>query len=130
MSATYALLADMVLLAHLAFVVFAVFGGFLALLWRRCIFVHLPTACWAVLVEWMGWQCPLTPLEQQLRHLAGANGYSGDFIAHYLLPVIYPANLTRSMQLLLGAVAMAINVAAYASLWYQHRHRRSRTAAR
>ena len=86
-------------------------------------FVHLPAAVWGALVEIMGWLCPLTPLEQHFRTAAGEAGYTGSFIEQYLLPVIYPADLTRELQLLLGILVVAINATVYG--WLLARHRRS-----
>lgn len=109
--------AAAVLLLHLAFVLFVVFGACLALRWRRIVWLHLPAATWGVLVELNGWACPLTALENSLRLRAGLDGYSGDFIAHYLLPLLYPAGLTREHQLVLAALVLAVNGALYWQLW-------------
>jgi hypothetical protein len=78
--------------------------------------VHLPTAVWGALIEFQGWICPLTPLENSLRAAAGEAGYQGGFIEHYLLPVLYPAGLTRGVQLALGSVVIAVNLAVYGLL--------------
>ena len=110
----YRFLADVVLVIHLGFVLFVVVGGFLVLRWPRAAWVQLPAAVWGVLVEWSGWVCPLTPLENWLRAHGGAAGYPGGFVEHYLLLVLYPASLTRGAQILLGAVALAANLVAYA----------------
>lgn len=122
---SYAWLADGVLLLHLAFILFVVLGGLLLPRWPRLLWLHLPAASWGALIEFRGWICPLTPLENHLRHLAGEAGYTGDFIAHYLLPVIYPHGLTREIQLLLGLAVVLINAAAYA-WWYRRRQRPDR----
>jgi hypothetical protein len=106
-------LAALVVFAHLAFVVFATLGGVLALRWPRVTWVHLPAAAWAAYVEFSGDVCPLTPLENALRRRAGLEDYSGDFVANYIFPVLYPAGLTREAQLVIGAGVVAINVAAY-----------------
>ncbi|NKB71592.1 MAG: DUF2784 family protein [Candidatus Latescibacteria bacterium] len=109
----YRLLADGLVLAHLAYIVFAVAGGLL-LWWRpRIAWLHLPAVGWAALVELAGWYCPLTPWEQRLRQLGGLEGYEGDFVGHYILPVIYPAALTREMQLAMGAGVALLNLAVY-----------------
>lgn len=115
------LLADAVLLLHLGFILFVVFGGFLT--WRhpRLVWLHLPAAAWGALIELGGWVCPLTPLENRLRQIGGGQGYAEDFVAHYLVPLIYPATLTRELQIGLGLGVIAINVAAYA---LRHRRRR------
>ena len=91
-------LADATLVIHLLFIVFAVAGAFAALRWRLLVWAHLPCALWAVAIEWGGWICPLTPLEVFFRRCAGQAGYSGGFVQHYLLPVIYPHNLTREIM--------------------------------
>lgn len=118
------LLADAVLLLHLAFILFVVLGGFLV--WRlpRLAWIHLPAAAWGAFVEISGRLCPLTPLENHLRRLAGEAGYAGGFIEHYLVPLIYPAGLAPAAHWALGAGVIAINGAAYA--WrhvQQGRHR-------
>lgn len=108
------ILADAVLMFHLMFIVFAVVGALVALRWRYLIWVHLPCALWAMAIELGGWICPLTPLEVSLRRCAGQAGYTGGFIQHYLLPIIYPYNLTREIQIGLGLGVLVINLAAYA----------------
>ena len=118
------LLADLVVLLHLLFIVFVLAGGFLALRWRRLPWLHLPCAIWGGLVELAGWFCPLTPLENRLRMAAGEAGYEGGFVAHYLLPVIYPSGLTRGAQLGIGVSVVLLNVAAYLLLLRRRRARR------
>lgn len=117
----YRLLADAVVVFHMAFVIFAVAGGVLVWRWPRLAWLHVPAFCWAIWVEFSGWICPLTPLEQHLRELAGAHAYRGDFIAHYLLPVLYPAALTRPVQWLLGAFVLLLNAVVYSHLYRRHR---------
>jgi hypothetical protein len=109
-----ALLADLVVVIHFSFVLFVILGGLLVLRWPWVAGLHLPAALWGVLIELTGWICPLTPLEQSLRQRAGGQGYSGSFIEHYLLPVLYPSALTRDIQLVLGSVALAVNLGIYA----------------
>jgi Protein of Unknown function (DUF2784) len=109
----YGLLADLTVLLHAAFIIFAVFGGLLAVRWPRIVWLHLPAVLWAAFVEFSGRICPLTPLENRYRELAGESGYSGGFIEHYVLPVIYPAGLTRDIQLWLGLGVLVVNVVAY-----------------
>ena len=113
----YQLLADLVLIVHLAFVVFVLCGGLLVLKWRRIAWLHLPAVVWGAVVEFTGWICPLTPLENWLRALGGEATYRSDFIAQYLLPVLYPEDLTRGLQLLLGTVVVVLNAAVYCWLW-------------
>jgi len=109
----YPLLADLVLWIHLAFVVFVVLGGLLVMKWPRLMWIHLPAAFWGVIIELSGWICPLTPLENWLRHKGGEENYQFDFVAHYLLPLLYPQGLTRGSQILLGALVLVVNVAIY-----------------
>jgi hypothetical protein len=120
----YRTLADAVVLFHLLFVVFAVAGGLLALRWRWLPLVHLPALGWAAWVEFSGRICPLTPLENALRTAGGAAGYEGGFVEHYLLPVLYPAALTRELQWTLGIGLLAFNAAVYAALLWRHLRRR------
>ncbi len=117
-------LADLVLVIHALFIIFVICGGLLALRWRGVAWLHLPAVIWAVLLEGFGWLCPLTPLEQSLRQAAGGTTYSGGFIEHYLVPLIYPAGLTREIQLYLGATVIVVNILVYALAW-RHWHRRS-----
>ena len=102
---------------------FVVCGGFLAIWWPKVIWVHLPAAAWGVLVEFGGWICPLTPLENALREAEGRSRYQGDFVAHYILPVLYPNGLTRSDQIQLGLLALIINVGVYGFVFVR-RHKR------
>jgi hypothetical protein len=112
----YRILADLVVGVHALFVVFVVAGGLLALRWPWVAAAHLPAAVWGTLIEFRGWVCPLTPLENSLRASAGQGGYQGGFIDHYLLPVLYPAGLTKSVQLVLGSLVIAVNVVVYGFL--------------
>lgn len=108
--------ADLVVGFHLLFVAFVVLGGLLALRWPRVAWIHLPATLWGILIEYTGWICPLTPLEQWLRARAGQSGYPGGFIDHYLLPILYPADLTRPTQWFLGTLVLGINGALYGFL--------------
>ena len=116
MELLYLVLADLVVVVHFLFVAFALLGGLLALRWPRVVWIHLPAAVWGVLVEMAGWICPLTPLEQHLRHQAGLPPYEGGFLAHYLLPVLYPEELTRETQWLLASVVLGVNAVVYGLL--------------
>ena len=112
----YRLLANAVVVVHALFIVFIVFGGFVAWRWRWVAVVHVPCAVWGVLIEYNGWICPLTPLENSLRMRARQQGYSGGFVEHYLLPAIYPAGLTPRIQVVLGTAVLVVNVITYAVL--------------
>lgn len=120
----YRLLADVLLVLHLAFVIFVVAGG--ALVWRRpwLAGLHLPAVAWGAWIEFSAGICPLTPLENRLRQAGGEAGYTGGFIEHYLLPLIYPAGLTPRLQLVLGGLVLAVNLVAYALAWRALRRRR------
>ena len=123
------LAADLVLLGHLAFVVFVAVGGLLALRWPRVAWVHVPVAIWGVAVELGGWICPLTPLENRLRAAGGEAGYAGGFLEHYLVPIVYPSGLTRGHQLALGVAVLVLNLAVYSVVirrWSRGRGRPSR----
>lgn len=114
-------LADLLVVLHLAFSGFVIFGGFLAWKWRRAALVHLPALAWGFWVETSGRICPLTPLEIHLRRLAGEAGYRGGFLNHYVVSVLYPPWLTRPDQWVLAGLLFAINLAAYAPLLRPHR---------
>jgi Protein of Unknown function (DUF2784) len=122
----YLLLADLVLIVHLIFVIFVLCGGLLVLRWRRIAWLHLPAVGWGAVVEFTGWICPLTPLENWLRAQGGETSYNSDFLAQYLLPVLYPGDLTRDLQLLLGTVVVVLNSAIYWWLWRIQAHMASR----
>ena len=117
----YRLLADAVVLVHFAFILFVVFGAWLALRWRWIPWLHLPCVAWGVLIELAGGICPLTPLENRLRLAGGEAGYAGGFIERYLTPVIYPDAFTRELQLMLGIALALINIVAYLVIWRRRR---------
>lgn len=128
---THQILAELLVVLHLAFVVFVLAGGLLALRWRWIPLIHLPAALWGVFIELSGGLCPLTPLENALRRAAGESGYSGGFIEHYILPVLYPEWLSAPMQLVLAAVVIVVNGMVYALVLSRRRagHRARRTPA-
>ena len=105
--------ADVVVVVHLAFVVFVVAGGLLVARYPRLAWVHVPAAAWGVFIEFRGWICPLTPLENYLRERGGSSAYQGDFIEYYVLPLLYPAHLTPGVQIGLGSLALIVNVLLY-----------------
>jgi hypothetical protein len=113
----YRLLADLVVLVHTGFVLFVVLGGLLVLRWPRAAWFHLPAALWGAGIEFAAGICPLTPLENHLRRLGGEAGYTGGFVEHYVLPVLYPDGLTRGVQLGLGTFVVVLNVALYVMAW-------------
>ena len=114
---------------HFLFIAFALFGSFLVLWKRRVIWLHLPALAWGAYIELSGNICPLTPLENHFRELAGQGTYYGGFITHYLGPIIYPAGLTRSTQYLAFAILVAINLTGYALVWRRWHRRPGRSLA-
>jgi hypothetical protein len=120
----YRVLADALVAIHLGFVLFVVLGGLLVLRFPRAAWLHLPAAIWGAWVEWTDTVCPLTPLQNHLRRLGGEAGYRGGFIEHYLLPVLYPAGLTRNLQYVLGALVVGVNLFAYGRLLVRARRGR------
>ena len=115
----YRLAADLVVLVHFGFILFVVLGAWLT--WRRpkLAWLHVPAFIWGVMIEFKGWICPLTPLENYLRQLGGGGGYRGDFIEHYLLPVIYPEGLIQEIRFVLATIVLAINLPVYGYLLYR-----------
>jgi hypothetical protein len=113
----YLALADFIVLLHLGFILFVVLGGLLVFRCRWLVWLHVPAALWGALVEFLGWICPLTPLETWLRRAAGAPGYSGSFVDQYVVPVVYPADLTREIQIFLGLCVLIFNSAVYVLIW-------------
>jgi len=121
----YGILAEVVVVAHFAFILFAVFGAIVVWFFPRTFWIHLPVVIWAGLVMAAGWICPLTPLEHHLRDLAGQEGYDTGFIEHYLLPLIYPERLTRNLQILLASLVVGWNVLIYGWMLSRRKARRS-----
>lgn len=117
----YNILADAIVVIHFLFIAFVICGGLLVIRWPRISFAHLPAAVWGAAVEIFGLVCPLTPLENRFHNLAGNASYSGDFISRYLLPVIYPENLTTTIQQVLGGLVIAINIIIYVIAIRKHR---------
>jgi Protein of Unknown function (DUF2784) len=118
---TYRWLADLVLVLHAGFVGFVMLGGLLVLRWPRVAWVHLPVVAWGAGIEFAGGICPLTPLENHWRRLAGEAGYGGGFVEHYLLAALYPDGLTRTVQVALGLLVLGLNAALYARVWRRRR---------
>ncbi len=116
------LLADLILITHALFVFFVIFGGVLVIKWRKIIWLHIPCAIWGALIEFMGWICPLTYLENYFYKTAGAASYTDGFVTHYLMPIIYPSSLTNEIQILLGISVLLINLSIYSYVWWQWRN--------
>jgi len=121
----FRLLANATVLLHLAFIAFIVFGGLVALFWPRMAWVHLPLALWGVVVQWMSWVCPLTPLENWFRARGGVETYADGFVEHHVLPVLYPIGIGPRLHWVLGLVVLIANAAIYAAVF----HRRARHPA-
>jgi hypothetical protein len=115
------LIADLIVLLHFGFILFVAFGGLLALHWRWIPRVHLPAVVWGAFVEFGGLVCPLTPLENHFRRAAGESGYTGDFVAQYVLPIVYPTALTRELQIALGLLTCLVNMLIYWVAWRKNR---------
>lgn len=116
------IVADLIVVVHFGFILFVGLGAFLSLRWKRAAWLHVPAAIWGAAIEFRHGVCPLTPLEQRLRAAAGDAGYSGSFIEHYLLPIIYPSGLDQWVQYVLGTLVVVINLAVYG--WLLLRRRR------
>lgn len=109
----YNLGATAIAILHLAFILFVLFGGFLVLRWPKLMWLHLPAAVWGVLIEFAGWWCPLTKWENHFLREAGRAGYDNGFVAHYIMPIIYPAGLTRGLEIAIGLFVLVLNLAVY-----------------
>jgi hypothetical protein len=120
----FLLLADVLVLVHLAYIVFVVGGAVLVRYHPRLLWVHLAAVAWGAYVALAHRICPLTPWEVALRVRAGQVGYRGGFVEHYLIPVIYPKALTPSLQLAEGVFVLLVNLVLY--VWV----RRARLAER
>lgn len=118
------LVADIIVLAHLGFILFVALGGILVVKWGKVAFLHLPCALWGMLIAWGGWICPLTPLEMHFRQLAGQAGYTGRFVDHYVMPIVYPEGLTRGMQIAFGVTILTVNLLVYARVLVKRTRRR------
>ena len=123
----YWIAANLIVVIHLLFVLFVFLGGFLVLRWNRLAWFHLPVAGWGALIEFRGWICPLTPLEKYFWEEAGEAGYSGGFINHYIIPLIYPAGITPATQRLLGWLVLVVTGAIYTTLIIRKRRRAKTT---
>ena len=117
----YNFLADLVVVLHSFFVLFVLLGGFLVL-WKPSVaWYHLPAVFWAAWLEFSGWICPLTPLENLLRQKGGIAGYDAGFVEHYIVPILYPTSLTRQMQFTLGMIVLSLNIGVYFIVWMRMR---------
>lgn len=114
----YRLLADLVVVAHLSFIVFVAAGSLLAWKWPRLLWLHIPVVVWAAAIVTVGFTCPLTPLEKHLRERAGQSSYGDGFVDHYLDGVVYPGRFTALARLLVGLLI----VVGYAQLLARRRH--------
>jgi hypothetical protein len=117
----FRVLADLTVVLHVAFVVFVVVGGLLVARWPRIAWVHLPATAWGAWVEFAGWVCPLTPLENALRTRGGEAAYTSSFVEHYVMPILYPAFLSRDLQHVLGALVLLVNALVYLFVFRRHR---------
>ena len=121
----YSFLADLLVLFHLVFILYVIAGALLIFKWTKTFWLHLPSCFWGMTVEFTGWICPLPPWEIQLRRLAGEEGYTGSFIEHYLIPIIYPSGLTREVQMVLGGTVLIVNLRLYTLILIKRRKRKT-----
>jgi len=119
----YRILADLVVLAHFGFIVFVLLGGLLAFRWQWIPWLHIPALAWGGFVELTGRICPLTPLENSLRRAGGLTDYSQSFIERYVVPVVYPEELTQELQVLMGSFLIVLNILIYAYVVWRRRNR-------
>lgn len=123
LASMFRLAADLLVAVHFAFILFVGVGGLLVIRRPRWIWLHLPAAVWGAAIEFSGGICPLTPWEWHLRELAGQRGYSGGFIEHYVIPLIYPPGMTTALQWVLGGLVLAVNGICYGIAWQRWRRR-------
>lgn len=109
----FRILADATVALHLAFVLFVVGGGLLVLRRPVLAWAHVPAVVWGAWIEFAGWICPLTPLENWFREQGGREAYTSSFVDRYLIPVLYPAALSREIQWLLGGLVLLVNAGVY-----------------
>ena len=119
----YQLAADAVVLLHFAFILYVLLGGLLSYKWLWLLWLHPPAVAWAAVITMAGWICPLTPLENKLRAAGGGGHYSSGFIAHYILPVIYPAGMSRELQITMGIALLVVNALVYLGLIIKYKKR-------
>ncbi len=122
----YRVLADVTVGVHLAFIVFVIFGGFLTWRWPKLAWAHVPAFLWGGGIALLGWICPLTYLENDLRALGAAEGYASSFVEKYLLPVIYPELLIGGFPRR-GFIAIGLFILALNALIYWRLYKRIRT---
>jgi Protein of Unknown function (DUF2784) len=119
----FRLLADATVVLHLAFVLFVVLGALLVVRRPRLAWIHLPAVVWSAWIEFSGWSCPLTPFENWLREQGGGVASTASFVDQYVIPVVYPASLSRHVQWLLGVLVLGVNALAYLFVWRRLRAR-------
>ena len=121
----YSFLADLLVLFHMVFILYVMAGALLIFKWPKTLWLHLPSCFWGMTVEFTGWICPLTPLEIQLRRLAGKEEYTGSFIEQYLIPIIYPIGLNQEIQMVLGGTVLIVNLSLYTLILIKRRKRKT-----
>ena len=120
----FRIIASILVLIHGLFILYVLFGAFLNFKWPKMIWIHLPMVIWGALVEYMHWICPLTPLENYFRQKARTGVYEGDFIDQYIIPLIYPENLTPQFQVVFGSLVIVLNLIVYGFFWYHIRRKK------
>jgi len=109
----YEFLATFTLIIHFLFIVYVILGGLLFFIKHWTIYFHIPAFLYGVYVEFTQSICPLTYLENFFLSKAKVAMYSTSFIQNYLIPIIYPVNLTKELQIILGISLIVINVIIY-----------------
>ena len=113
----YELAANLTLIIHFAFILFVIFGALLFFITTKIIFIHIPAFIWGSYIELTHSICPLTYLENWFLHKANLTTYSEGFIQNYLMPIVYPASLTKDLQIYLGIALILINIVIYAFIF-------------
>ena len=109
----YEIAADLILIIHFTFVLFVVFGALLIFVSIKIVFIHIPAVIWGSYIELTNSICPLTYLENWFLHKANLTTYSEGFIQNYLVPIVYPMNLTKDLQIYLGIALIVLNIIVY-----------------
>ena len=109
----YGLGANLTLAVHFTFIVFVIFGALLVFASKKIAFIHIPSVIYGAYIELSHSVCPLTYLENWFLRKAGMKSYSNSFIEQYIIPTVYPNNLTVELQFYLGFLLIFTNIVIY-----------------
>ena len=109
----YELAANLILIVHFIFIIFVVFGALLFFVVKKIVFIHIPALIWGSYIELTHSICPLTYLENWFLNKANLTIYSEGFIQNYIVPIVYPADLTKDLQIYLGITLIVVNIIIY-----------------